>query len=386
MAGSYVHCSSRAFNAFLLGILVSPILDGNIAGQDRVSSSNRNTDSKAPDFRIAKSAPIEMLFDSYHNVIDLGPLPTRQSGIVTLKLSNPHSTTFDFEGIEIGCKCTSAEMTKTNVESGDATIITIGLDTPKAARTQNRSNSIRLIEKGGDKRSVNLVLRYTLSGLMNFKVNSYVIEVQDDSGWQEVRLPFLITPPVKEKNIELEIQPDSSGLSAEFVSDENTHFVVAKFHSDDVPENGLALTVTARHRLEGLADTARLLLTPRKQLEVTPRTLRFKIMNGAFEASALLRYRPAAKDALDELADDRSNALSVEARIGDLKGKVRAKRLGRGIHRLHLSLPEAEFRKDLDGQKPANAISWHVVTPEGSFSQDSRFTVDIPVSVSSTTE
>lgn len=347
-------------------------------------SKNREQEKASPAFKIDKSVPIEMLFGSYHNVIDLGVLPCGVSGLVNIRLTNPHNATFDIKQIELGCKCTSAKISKTNIDSGGETLLTVGLDTPESSRNRQRTHSLKLVTEGGEKNDIHIALRYQLSGLMCFVGGAHVIEVAASEDRQAVPLPFLLTDPIKKQDILLEFVPDNPGVIGTIVEDKGKHYVKVEFDTVFVPEEGLSLTVYARHKSKELEDSIPLLLSRRKRIEVTPRTLRFKTNGDELQAKCLLRYRSADPKGTEDASNSerQSVTISAEARIGKMKARVTSRRLGAGIYRLTVSVPSKDFHEHLEAENPPSSVRWNILASDKSYAIESRFVVDSIVRVS----
>lgn len=331
------------------------------------------------DFEIEKRVPIEMLFGSYHNVIDLGVLPCGATGVAKIQLFNPNSATFAIEKIELGCKCTSAKITETDLDPGDETLLTIGLETPDSSRSQQKTHSVNLVTNGGEKNNVHLALRYQLSGLMAFRGGANVVEVKADVDRQKVLLPFVMTAPIRSQDIALELSPDNPGVLATMVAEGGKSFVQVEFDTVFVQDEGLSLKVKAFHEAKELSDTTSLLLCRRKQLEITPRTLRFKNIGDSMQASCLLRHRSsdlAVGEKPGSADKPRSNTVLAQASIGDLKMNVKPTKLGNGIHRLVVKIPEEKLREYLEKDDHAEVVTWQVVASDKSYSTESRYTVD----------
>tara|TARA_R110002049_G_scaffold309101_1_gene516858 strand:- start:1656 stop:2681 length:1026 start_codon:yes stop_codon:yes gene_type:complete len=336
---------------------------------------------------IEKDVPIGMVMGRYHVVVDLGPLPMGVTGIAKLKLINPHQVNFSVNALELGCSCTSAEISADEIGPNSSATLIVTLSTRPTSRSQNVSVSVTLVSKADKSKNVTMALRYSLAGLMAFAGTSYAQEVDASLDRQTVTIPFLMTDPVTAKDVTFEIVPASDGVVASLVKKEGKHFVTVVFDPVFVSDESMPLSVIARDESRDLTDTLPLLLCKRKYLEITPRTLRFQSEDEQLIAACLLRYRPPLVESKQADADNDSKegAINMEASLGDVKLNVRAKKLGRGIYRVFLQGSKNKLQESLAEEKKPS-VQWRVTTPDKVYSVESLLSVGSSVSFSPTTE
>ena len=371
--------------SFTMRCLASPALliffggvfGGNAFAQER--DTNKSSD-KAKRV-IEKAVTIEKLFGNYHNIVDLGTLPCNEFVKIKVTLSNPNSNSFsfDFKKIELGCKCTSAEISKSEIKPGETSLLTLDLETPAASKSEERTHSVTLHASGESKeRTVNLAVRYRLAGLMCFKDGAHVFDVDTTEERQKVFLPFVLTAPHDVSDIDLEITPNNPGVKATLIRKNKSHFVEVEFDTVFVDEEGLSLRIVARHSKNELQDSLSLLLCRRKRIEISPRTLRFVRSDELLRATSILRLRNENKVVEESSIGQakQTETVSVQCNIGSLKPKVKYKRIGVGIYRITVSIDAKKMAKYLQDHPDSNTIQWDVVSTSERLATKSNFRVD----------
>jgi hypothetical protein len=349
-------------------------------GEGGSSAQGLKTGDKQMEFIAEKEVRIGTVFGQYHMVVDLGALPLGVTGLAKLRIVNPYAFDFPVDELELGCSCTSAEISADRIEAKSSVMLNVILSTRRASRTQLVVNSISMVSKSNKSKSITMAMRYTLAGLMRFNGDIFAQEVDDMLERQTIMVPFLMTEPVKIDDVTFELAPDNKGVVVNLVREDQGYFAKITFDPVFVLGDSYALSVIAHNHALGLSDTLPLVLYKRQNLEISPLTLHFQRQDNQWTAACLLRYRPPLNTKLssETFIGENNDAISAEAAIGGKKLDVRTRRIGKGIYRVSLTSSEESLMPDdpaTSANEQANRaeIRWHILTPDKAYAVESAF-------------
>ncbi len=331
------------------------------------------------DFNLKKSVVVQTIFTGqYHVVVDLGELPAGKKGEVLLTLTNPNNVRFPVDKIDVGCNCGSARFVGDALEPNSVGQLILNLKTPKSSRRVVSSVGIALGGKEPNAKMISLAVRYKLAGLLGFMDRMVIQEVSKSLEQEESLIPIIVTDPVTRDDVRIEIVPDGIQVSAIPVVRDGRTFVRLSFRRADVPPEGVTFSLIARVRNGDAGDECIVSLNHRKELEVSPSTLRFQRSEKQIISSCILRCRtPLGEFSKTNSANaDTPQPVSMSASLAGNNLRVRAKRIGRGIFRVHLSGDRDRLEKAFQesGEGPVS-VRWNVITNEQTFSAVSRATL-----------
>lgn len=307
----------------------------------------------------------------YQAEFDLGVLPCGKTGSIKLLLENPFSNAFTFDSISKTCNCVGLES-----EKGDLTIdanadhqFSLRLTTPPSARSDKSYANITLFSKSdADETSINLKLKYQLSGLLSFNQNLYATEIPIDSEFGQIHVPFLITDPIKFEELTLECSRSLRDLIFQIKKADNGQvYLTSQFPASVVDMGPISGQVRVKDPISGRENGFFVTISRGSDVRISPKTLRFvkhEEDDSKLVARAILSLPediPKANDG-DEVRSGKrpssnttKNMLrSVGLLAGGERANVSVKPLSNRVFRLDVTLERTE---DFEIEKGAE---WHL--------------------------
>jgi len=323
-------------------------------------------------FNVSKDVPIESILGRYHMVVDLGELPAGATGMIKLNLINNHQQHFSIERLELGCRCSSASLQFDELKPNTKASLSVKLTTALHARKALVVNTLTLISADDPSENLNLLLRYRLAGLMCFAADSFMQEADPSLDRQTVRIPLNVTSPVLPSEVKISTLPAEFGVVANVITENSHHFVEVTFDPVFVDEDGVPLSIVIADPSRGLEDQYTLVLTRRKSIEISPKSLIFKRSDEMVTANCIIRYRPplSQETSRESVADAKLKPILpifIEAKLGDSPVDTKVRKLGEGIYRVGLQFPYTLLEKRI-GLAEMPKLNWHILVNRKRFS------------------
>lgn len=357
------------------------VVADDVAIPDVGGKPDSSEEKVGPAFVIKKQVNVESLLGSYRMVIDLGKLKPGVTGRVDLELVNNNDVSFPVKELEIGCRCASAHFVGDEITRHSSAKLEMTLTTPATSRSVTNSTSIKLVSRTNESLDIDLVFSYQLVGLMTFLETVVNLEVDPERDRQAVMVPFLLSDPVRAQDVLLTFSPGVVGIKADIVVENDKTYVKIEFEPIQISPEGLFLDLLASDNSRAFSSKLTIFLRQRKNVDISPLTLRFRRNGENLEASSIVRYRPRSVDSTEpELAE---HTVYFEAAIDKQKLNIRSQRLGKGIYRVYLVGSEAKLHEALTDEnisKPLK-VQWQIVTPEKTYSIKSLVDVSLDSSV-----
>lgn len=328
-----------------------------------------------PAFQIEKDVAIEPFFGGYNLIANLGPLPAGATGTIHINLVNTQELAFPIKELEAGCRCASVEFDAKVIESGSRASLRITLSTPVRQKRATVTNLLVLVSSEDPKKNINLGLRYSLSGLMCFTENPYLQEVDPALENQTLMVPFLITHPVQADDVDFAVVPESREIHVSLAQEGGAHFAKIVFNPTFVGNDSQTFTIVARDQSRELRDEIPLLLRRRKQIELTPRTLRFHEDKERMKSVCLIRLCPP-KNAVETAVTGPNLAMSIEAATGTQSLHIESKQLGNGIYRVYISASKEQLIDWCEEHPEDLRIAWKILTKDQRCQIETPFLLD----------
>lgn len=326
------------------------------------------TCNEQPAFVVERDVPIEaMLGGQFALVVDVGRLPRNSKGRIGINLVNNNSIHFPVDELKVGCSCTSATLSTDSIAPFSSAKLDIDLETPSTSKTVERSVSVGLASAKDAYRSVNVLVRYQLEGLMCFKDDIIMRELGDQTEVQRFSIPFVLTPPIAPSDIRFHFTPHSEGMLAVLTARDSSFSVDISIDPVFVLEDETNVTLSAVNDSADLSDTVMLSLMPVKPIQISPSRTTFRFTEVDWEASSVLRIRKN---------NDRVGAETapfVEVLLNGKKINVESIRLAEGIYRLRLRSDNESKVANAKTSGKSTRLEWRVTTDSGVHRWESDF-------------
>ena len=321
---------------------------------------------------------------NFHIVADLGELPTSEQGTVTLEILNSTSTPIPISEVTIGCRCASARVNAKKILPGQSIVLEVDLETQSKPLGKNShvAHVVKFDSGVGPELDTEIVLRYSLRGVLAFSTTRVVWEMDRKKKHQTIHVPIAFSAPVIPHEIKFSFLPAREGLTANFGYINEQPIIAIEFEPDLIAESNWTTTLTAWTlisesekrgskrkiaRTDGpkgtrIEDEVVISLCDVPEFEITPRTLQFRLVKDQWIATCLIRDRQATEGKSPANED----VLHLEATIGSHPLKIQLKRIGPGIRRGTIVTNEDYWKGFilLDFETLPD-IHWHAVSDNG---------------------
>jgi len=301
-----------------------------------------------------------MLGGQFALVVDAGRLPSQSTGRVDITLVNGNSVDFSVDELKVGCSCSKASLSTDSIAAFSSAKLSIDLETPSTSQTAERAVSVRLVSAKDSSRSINVLVKYQLDGLMCFKDEIVMREISPEAPVQRFSVPFVLTSPVKPGHVKFRFTPHSEGMLAELTAHGDSYRVDVAVDPVFVTADESNVTLTAVNEHAGLRDTVVLSLISASPIKISPSRTVFQPTDSGWEASSILRVES------EKAGEALKTEPYVEVRLDGEGIRVESKKLAEGIFRLKLRSNSDSMGADEeapDDETPQ--LDWRVTTNSG---------------------
>lgn len=277
--------------------------------------------------------------------IDLGSLDAGSEVELVLALENKSGTDFHLKKIVVSCSCMDVRASSNEIKLNDSLVVNTVLKVPSASRNPRQSQSLNL--EGIDGAVIQMQLRYEIAGLCSFSTQAVNIAVNRIATSIAIKLPVVVTEPVKLANIKAYGTDDYSKANATVVKTADGYSLICDLAVPDREGFTMAGTFCVENPVGGGRDFVQCFIGREAKVVVLPNQIRFFRSNELLEASVVIRVN---KDALSDESIGNAASISVGAAVGKTQAKVVTSNLSRGIARVKISFKESELIKVVDGK------------------------------------
>ena len=316
---------------------------------------------------------------------DLGVLKSGDRGIAVVTLRNPFDHDIPIADARASCKCANAKLLGTVIPAGGTAklvlAVTVSLEEPSPQFTGTVTLGVdRSARRLPLLRDVIVSIRYEITGMLCFVDRQATVAVLPDAD-RTLMVPFVATIPGVPDGIEVDGTGFLHGVPGAIVQQNDGWFVKLEVNSDMASPHGVFGNLTLRADEHGVNDTIRLALYLENDIQISPRTLRFRRVDDRYEASAILHLSNNRANDGDRHAAPTSEGkthLFCEASIAGNKIRVKTQRLTNKVFRLTLIFDGTEEQiRDLLLAPPGDRrVEFSVIDRANRHSVDSPFLVN----------
>lgn len=304
----------------------------------------------------------------YFAEFDLGTLPSGEKGLVVLKLKNPTAEPFQFTEIVKSCNCDDIDCEVSEIGSDESVDFTLRLETPKHSSIPTAVGSISLVDKRvakDERRPVHLRLKYKLGGLLNIEREMCFLEIPPTEEVGELRIPVLITDPIKPSNLKVVTDESLEGADFQLDNSQDGLQLLATVTEEAVKDGPISGTVKVFDTVSEREDSIFITLRRGTDFKLSPKVLRFR--KGDDSKPELRRATVLLRIPEDAAAED-SEVIQVSARISDRNCEVKSRKIARRVVKVDLKF---DFSHDL--KEGDDFVEWKIVRGNEKSESMSRF-------------
>jgi len=355
--GSMNRQSERIFAYFLVAFL-------SIASAQRLVGQQIEPAKKAP-IEVVLPDPVEMNFDRSITQVFAGNLEAGANVSVRFVLTNKTDELITFDFAKPNGTCIDFKISSKEISVNESATVEVAFEIPKGNTTGTHSTLIDLYKSGQVVRQI-----FVSCGITN---GLYLGNVQHlmnlPNSVTEYRIPIDFTAPIKFENLEVTVPASSfEGLDVTTtleITAQGIPFVSVVSSAVDMPYSFVSGSVIVTDRVSGKQAEARVLISKREPVQISPRRLNFvKAVDdsGHRIANAMLRFletdtqpneveASVAKEELQDadaqgkkrqLQEDSIIEVTAQFRNGD-RPLIDVKPLGNQIVRVKVRISEKQF-------------------------------------------
>lgn len=269
------------------------------------------------------------------------------------------------------CNCMNLQSDSYGIEGNSSKKFTMSLKTPETAENARVFSSIALIEETEDQKRpvINLKMNFRLSGVLSIEPGMVLLEIPHNKESKSIKVPVLVTPPLKPSDLKIECSKSLRDLSFELLEEDGRVFITADVFVPAIESGPVSGEVRVVHdqskRKDGFFVTARKV----SRIRVSPSTLRFKKTKEGSEwiANALIQVAPTSS------GDQSSGESAVTASL-----MMNGKRVGVDLKKLSSRIYKATVTSNEHDLKEASkteqaTIRWQISDGEETVRADTKF-------------
>lgn len=308
----------------------------------------------------------------YHATVSLGKFPVGKKAAINLLLKNLGDQEIKFSKPARKCKCSDFKSSRNVIPANDETEARLQLRLPARSRGPATSVDLVLENEAKNRTAVKIRFEYELEGVVGFGQPIAVLVFDDDSEFKIVDLPVYTTLPVDFSNLEVKLSPKLKGLQTELVSGPDGGSLRVKVNQNDLTGGTIRGEVQITDKVSGRMDVAYLSIKDRRQSEISPRTIRFVQQDDLLKTTAIVRTGKMVK------AEDAESPLEITCRCGDSQLVVDAKKLGKNIIRVELSLESGKSDALIAaaGDPDRSKLKWEIKQGSSSTTTETSFVIE----------
>ena len=125
--------------------------------------------------------------------------------------------------------------------------------------------------------AITVAIQYRLSGLVSFRrARAFVAEISDVKKPQTVRVPVLITAPVRLEDVAVVLSKEFDGCEHRLNQNVDSQWLEILYENKESQPGSTIGSATLKHEESGASTTVAVVLEPKTGLKVAPSTLRFR--------------------------------------------------------------------------------------------------------------
>ncbi len=290
---------------------------------------------------------------------DLGDLSAEKTCKFEIAILNPTDHNLRFESAKASCSCLDASIRDKTINAGATGYLDVSIDVPKKSNGTEQVLHIGLKDQTLGT-TVSVLLAFRTAGIVCFKDKFGLVDVLPESKETVCRLPVIITPPVKPKDVVVKIRAGRELIGKIAEGTGGQHFAEFRIGSKDLEDLKGFGSVQITDSDSGRSDEMPFAVRSVEQVAVLPSTVRFSAQDGENSATGLVRVinERSEKEPLDRSA-------IVKCYFQGKQLNVNAKPLGKGVYRFQLRQPDV--KKDdtsvtKEGGDEQKVLVWSVVT------------------------
>lgn len=322
-------------------------------------------------FDVQKDVPVKALVNgSYSLTVDVGVLPSGTKGILRIRLINEDGSSFPISSVVASCGCASGTLSVDDIQPDSSAVLELVVDTPKKSKKIENSFVVNLNSNVNVSRNIAVIVKYQLGGLMCFVDEAVFKEFDSGKDKVEFTVPLLLTKPIEAADVFLGLSPPTPGVRANLTEIDGAAAIKFEIIPSAMTTAGTNLTVEAEVPGKGLRDGLVVSLTRSKEIDISPRTLRFRQVDERLTAQCILRIR-----SVGEVKASDDSLPSIEALIGGQMLSVHCTKLGNGVLLVKLTEKASRSLQQLRSEFEA-LVQWRILTSSKAFDIESKATYE----------
>ncbi len=281
------------------------------------------------DFRIEKSAAINLRSPVAFTNLNIGEIQAGTKGSLIVTLANNTETAFRIAKIEVGCSCISVKSFGNVIPAGESVKFDVAISAPKNGVMRKRVEQIRIIET--DESAIQLAIIYELAGTAGFGVLEVSPTVPIGDKVFEFRVPIFMSKPVTPKDVSIRGTGDLVDLKAEIVAEGDGFFATCKL---PIRSNG-PLAIGGELQIEvpvlAIKNSIPCFISRQSEVVLMPTVVRFELKDKTWIANATIRDNRKSDQRSDDLAIACQGEKGVKIQVEQMKVK--------GLYRVTLTFP-----------------------------------------------
>lgn len=327
---------------FGLGLLFSSVSYSQVQPANSTAVSQSDAEKPAEEVKeMVVNSTLEYRSDNggyFFAPIEISSLEGGKKYKLKIIAYNPTDQLIEFSKVVTDCSCAKFEASVDEILPHSAATFYMQIDAPTIGGENKVSTAAQFVGIDTRRTVLRFQVQYSLNRVFSLPSNRFTIEIPDNSGIVNERIPIFLVAPLGIKDLELQVGENLRDFSVKFVEVEGKPFVSISVPELAVATGGVLGELAIRTR--GADKAWSLLLEVRRQqrIQVTPESLRFtarKDDNTRYEATALVRVKvlldSVEKNNTDGKVSEKPDVVplpEVSVLVDDKPGEVIVRRLG----------------------------------------------------------
>jgi Protein of unknown function (DUF1573) len=303
--------------------------------------------------KITKSESIKSVNGNLAVRFNLGELQCDRKYKLELELLNNFNTDFAIQKIQTTCSCVNAVLRENRIPAGGSTYLDMELSTEKPDKVNDAKRNYVIYIFYGEQESVNLIIEYSLAGLVSFKgASSFLTKAVTKSRTHSFEVPVLITAPVNEKNLLISSGEQFKEFKGTFVQKDGNQWVACRIAIPENFEKSIIERLTIEDPLSKQKAELPVIVEVRSRIAITPSVVQFVAEENdrQYKGRIVMRLDESILGFSDDgKRNEFAPNISLDCKTGAMK-IASQERMGIGVYRIELAFtPNQNVQADVDG-------------------------------------